>query len=303
MSRGPRKKTAPYPDLPGPAKNLSQAVSFSLTREKAPIYTMGSPDVRAFSRNKRGIAGSLIWVNFDRHALLNVVRRAAGRFIANIDDIRPQFRSAQTQFISETAIFDAQTERGTGIPVSATIDDSTMPRVQAISGATGFKESAVPWYSDQILPFDITLAGCNEIGAAASMKIFGVEILNEGNGVSIDDAVSEMQATFLCSAQDLSPIQEQKPYTGMAGLEPALPGPPIVHEAPTPPWISNEPGFSPSTASSFFRASPTLFLGVAPAVWNPAAVGSPSPGRTRAGSQGESRRARVAGTGHYLFFP
>ena len=197
MSRGPRKKTAPYPDLPGPAKNLSQAVSFSLTREKAPIYTMGSPDVRAFSRNKRGIAGSLIWVNFDRHALLNVVRRAAGRFIANIDDIRPQFRSAQTQFISETAIFDAQTERGTGIPVSATIDDSTMPRVQAISGATGFKESAVPWYSDQILPFDITLAGCNEIGAAASMKIFGVEILNEGNGVSIDDAVSEMQATFV----------------------------------------------------------------------------------------------------------
>jgi hypothetical protein len=60
-----------------------------------------------------------------------------------------------------------------------------------------FKEEAKPWYSDQILPFDITLCGANEMGAATTMKIFGVEILNEGSGVSIDDAVTEMQATFV----------------------------------------------------------------------------------------------------------
>jgi len=48
-------------------------VSYSVTREKAPIYTLGSPDVRSFSRNKRGIAGTLIWINFDRHGLLNLV--------------------------------------------------------------------------------------------------------------------------------------------------------------------------------------------------------------------------------------
>ncbi len=35
------------------------------------------------------------------------------------------------------------------------------------------------------------------MGAASTMKIFGVEILNEGSGVSIDDAVTEMQATFV----------------------------------------------------------------------------------------------------------
>jgi hypothetical protein len=34
-------------------------------------------------------------------------------------------------------------------------------------------------------------------GAMCSCKIFGVEILNEGFGISIDDAVSEMQATFV----------------------------------------------------------------------------------------------------------
>jgi len=47
------------------------------------------------------------------------------------------------------------------------------------------------------LPFDITLSGANEYGAMCAAKIFGVEILNEGWGISIDDAVSEMQATFV----------------------------------------------------------------------------------------------------------
>src|ERR1039458_9809996 len=69
-----------------------QAVSYSVTREKAPIYTMGSADVRAFSRNKRGIAGTIIWVNFDRHALLNLIYAMGGTFVANTDDVRPQFQ-------------------------------------------------------------------------------------------------------------------------------------------------------------------------------------------------------------------
>ncbi len=60
----------------------------------------------------------------------------------------------------------------------------TMDEVGALN------ELATPWYSDQVLPFDITLAGANEYGAMAAAKIFGVEILNEGSGVSIDDAVT-----------------------------------------------------------------------------------------------------------------
>ena len=54
---------------------------------------MGSADPRSYSRNKRGIAGSLIWINFDRHALLDLFAKAQGRFLANIDDIRPQFQA------------------------------------------------------------------------------------------------------------------------------------------------------------------------------------------------------------------
>ncbi len=77
--------------------------------------------------------------------------------------------------------------------------------MRPLSSVSGFKEVALPWYSDQILPFDITLAATNEYGAAAASKLFGVEILNEGYGMSIDDSVSEMQATFV--ARGVSPMQ------------------------------------------------------------------------------------------------
>jgi hypothetical protein len=48
-------------------------ITFSVTREKAPIYTMGSPNPRSFSRGKRGIAGSLIFTVFDRPALYTML--------------------------------------------------------------------------------------------------------------------------------------------------------------------------------------------------------------------------------------
>ena len=88
------------------------------------------------------------------------------------------------------------------MPVNAIIDaldNIPMSQVQA------FKEPALPWYSDQVLPFDITVAAANEYGAAASAKLFGVEILNEGFGSSVDDSVLEMQATFV--ARSVSPLQ------------------------------------------------------------------------------------------------
>jgi len=190
-----------------------QAVSYSVTREKAPIYTMGSADVRAFSRNKRGCAGSLIWINFDRHALLNVFRKAMARFVANVDDVLPDFQPDTNSFLDQTAIFNSQLVRTTGPDVSATIDQLDNIPVSAVSS---LKILAAPWYSDQILPFDITLAGTNEMGAATAMKIYGVEILNEGSGVSIDDAVTEMQATFV--ARFVEPwVAVSSPFTGVGG--------------------------------------------------------------------------------------
>ena len=174
-----------------------QAISYSVSREKAPIYTMGSPDPRSFSRNKRGIAGSLIWVNFDRHALLDVFQKLSATFVANSDEVRPQYAMNGNTFLGQTALFNSGLVRGSSaLALNATPDQQGV----ATNATAGWKELATPWYSDQILPFDVTLSACNENGACSGMKIYGLEILNEGAGVSIDDAVQEMQATFVACA-------------------------------------------------------------------------------------------------------
>jgi hypothetical protein len=164
-----------------PSKNAERAKACRPTY--SPILVS-----RSFSRNKRGIAGTLVWVNFNVHGLLDLVWKLGGQFVANVDDVRPQFSNSNGTYLSQNAIFQSTLVRGLpGLPPASA-------NINALNGAPmtavdGMKQLAKPWYSDQILPFDITLAGATEYGAATAMKIYGVEILNEGSGVSIDDAV------------------------------------------------------------------------------------------------------------------
>lgn len=171
-----------------------QGISYSITREKAPIYTMGSADPRSFSRGKRGIAGTLIFVVFDRHVILSVLggMRPDGsgglKFQSDIDDIRPEFSAP------DTGSFAANLSSiGGTVTAASTADQQETP----ISSVGGDQALAGAWYADQIPPFDITLAAANEYGALAVMRIFGAELLNEGSGVSIDDIVTEQQHTYV----------------------------------------------------------------------------------------------------------
>ena len=47
-----------------------QAISYAIQREKAPLYVMGRVDPLAFSRGKRGIAGTLVSLLLDEHMLI-----------------------------------------------------------------------------------------------------------------------------------------------------------------------------------------------------------------------------------------
>jgi hypothetical protein len=123
-------------------------------------------------------------------------------YLANADDIRPQFQVSDQLTTDSTDAFSSSLTRDVPLPVNATSEDlDNIP----LSQVQGFKEPALPWYADQCLPFDITIAAANEYGAAASAKLFGVEILNEGFGTSVDDSVLEQQATFI--ARSVLPLQ------------------------------------------------------------------------------------------------
>lgn len=118
----------------------------------------------------------------------------SSNFLANSDEIRPQFQSSTSLVTDGTGAFNSSLAIDVPAPVNATTDQlDNIP----LSSVQGFKEIAEPWYEDQVMPFDVTLAAANEYGAAASAKIYGVEILNTGFGTSVDDSVLEQQATFV----------------------------------------------------------------------------------------------------------
>jgi hypothetical protein len=171
-----------------------QGISYTVTREKAPLYTMGSPDPRSFSRGKRGIAGSLIFLVFDRSNLLEALGERSFFWADHIDlSYLANFSSVDTL---AGAMSTARTFAEARITNTEEMGDDT-----AIRAGTVMKTRA--WYHDQIPPFDIVLTALNEYGHAARMIIRGVEILNAGSGISIDDITTDENMTFV--ATDIVP--------------------------------------------------------------------------------------------------
>lgn len=167
----------------GQAIGTVQAISYSVQREKAAVYTMGSANPRAFSRGKRMIAGSLIFILFDSNPVIS------------------HFLGAK--FLADTEELGFEQKFGNGLNPDATTDEQ------------GFEshELATPTYVDQIPPFDVVISAVNEYGARASMTITGVELMNENSGFSIDDMVVENQYTFIATA--ISPWKASEKINGV----------------------------------------------------------------------------------------
>lgn len=178
----------------GKAIGTLQGISYSVSREKAPIYTMGSPDPRAFARGKRGIAGSLVFIQFDTEPLMfELANKATGSplmFISDVDDLRPEFEYDKIVPIASAIV--GPDEGGVNIPgAPAGAQESELTSVASD------QKAAVPWLADQLPPFDVVLSAANEYGGLAIMKVLGCEIMNGGYGVSVDDIVSEHSYTYI----------------------------------------------------------------------------------------------------------
>lgn len=168
-----------------------QGFSYSVTRQKAPIYTMGSADLRAIARSKRGIAGSLIFTTTDKHSLSEFMSKstfAAKAASLESSSANPLSAADSTQSI-DSAIAESSLGGSEGVGANALNANIVDRQVGSVT--------ARPMYADEILPFDVTLSSANEYGKGAVMRVIGVEILNEGSGISIDDTSNEIQMTYL----------------------------------------------------------------------------------------------------------
>lgn len=163
-----------------------QGISYTVTREKGPNYSMGSANARTFSRGKRGIAGSMIMLVMDRSNLLETLEDRAKFWASALD----YSREAQTRSADLPNPFRnrAQLDYGAVVPTTE---------------FQGRLDLSYAWYHDQIPPFDVVLTALTEMGLAARMSVDAVDILNSGSGVSIDDITTDENFTYV--ATGLSP--------------------------------------------------------------------------------------------------
>lgn len=163
-----------------------QGISYAIQREKAPIYVMGSVDPLSFSRGKRGIAGTIITLMLDSHFMYSKAFKDK-KAILDKDELVPRqgARTDATDNLIGQRVEDFD------------FDAKNVDQAYQLSTAH---------YVDQIPPFDVVIVAANEYGKAAEMRIYGIEILNEGSGFSIDDIVIENQMTYV--ARTILPWQK-----------------------------------------------------------------------------------------------
>jgi hypothetical protein len=197
-----------------------QSISWAVQRKKAPVYTLGSADPRSFSRGVRGIAGSLVFAVFDRDALIEEL----GKVWSDIAP-RAMFTAAANLLTRNTedfskaldlAAYDAKNSATGGVATGAgTTAVAAQPGQKATNGENikinvpagfGVIRAENIMYADMLPPFDVTMTFANEYGQAAFQKIYDLDILNEGSGVSVDSIVMERQMTFI--ARRISPIMK-----------------------------------------------------------------------------------------------
>lgn len=142
-----------------------QTLSYSIYRPTTPVYTLGRINPKGVVRGQRTIAGSLIFTVFDRHVLKSVVN--AYNFDTTATNMT--LGNASTYKFTEDELTEMKKRMKT----------------------------------DEMPPFDINITFLNEYGNSATLNLYGVHILTEGQTMSIEDMITENTMQYLAMDIDL----------------------------------------------------------------------------------------------------
>ena len=126
----------------------------------------------------------MVFTQFDRDALIEALKRRN----QNVRRIEVPGSGAEASSAFQSLSIDEWDEAMTGRVSGATREDIASRVIN---------EQAEIMYADEIPPFDVTISFANEYGQKAVLEIYGLEILNEGTGFSIDSVTTEKACTFV----------------------------------------------------------------------------------------------------------
>lgn len=193
-----------------------ESITWSSSVEVVGNFTMGNRNVRQYTTGKRVIVGSLMFAQYDRHALLEQVFKVSSRgrtkTMADLwNDNSLTTRLANRQ--SRQASYASTTGGGTGSRRSSVTADASYD-MEGIARGISREEFARQQdemsrlareavgkqeinYSDQIKPFDLTLVGVSQTGVNARCTLFGIQTTQETGGFSMQDLGNSVGFSFV----------------------------------------------------------------------------------------------------------
>ena len=209
-----------------------QMIKYAVSRQKAPIYTMGSADMRAIARGPRSINGALVFSHLSTGGLVQAMSEAGYKIFLSHDELanyNESYRDGKTLSEEQKSALRAggtigfqgvvskeglQSLRGDYTSAAKTAQTQGQSNFdpfaigESINPLANYGSVTNAWLADQLPPFDITLIGVPETAgeeinkksstfSPQSLIIRGVEFVSESSGTSIEDLVIEKQMSWL----------------------------------------------------------------------------------------------------------
>lgn len=172
---------------------VGECMSFTLgiNREAGPLYVMGKKSPIAIPKGKRGIGGSFILAQLGYDALLEYVDSIQS------DPNRQKIWIRKDEVVQQVTGRTRDAARNPALTSGGAADTAANASLIA---KQDLWVSESPFYADQIPPFNVTVVGTNEQGDRMAFRVFGVTILNDGVGISIDELNIEKRYTYVATA-------------------------------------------------------------------------------------------------------
>lgn len=191
-----------------------QMLKYAISRQKAPVYTMGSADMRAIARGARSINGALIFSHLSIGGLVNAMNKAGAKVFLSHDEQANYNAAYQKTGRMSDAQKKALRAGGTlgqigyvgkdGLTALTGTGYDPFAEGQNVFEEANYGSCTQAFLADQLPPFDVTLVGIPETAECGNVKasmqslvLRGVEIVSEASGTSIEDLVIEKQMSFI----------------------------------------------------------------------------------------------------------
>lgn len=207
-----------------PVLNL-ESCTWSISSEIIGDYVMGSPNAQAFRTGKRVIVGTMVFNQYDRHAIIEQVFQMttsdSSKAIQNMGDLWDLTQNTTVPVQGRAAPTILGNNRGVNNPNivlpmqgndpnnnsytslglrGLSPEEFVRQRNEQIALSRNLVRRRKVDYSDMLPIFDLTLVGVNKNQDTTSATIHGIQITQETTGVSSSDMTNSVGVSFTALA-------------------------------------------------------------------------------------------------------